>query len=93
MTRSYMLIKSFTNRGMLHDETIYPDPDVFKPERWLGKPRDPNTHVLDVVFGFGRRYVPVVISLTSLGPNHASVASALGRFLARKRCSLLCHVF
>ena len=42
---------------MLHDEDIYPEPHAFKPDRWLGKPRDPNTHVLDVVFGFGRRQV------------------------------------
>ena len=41
---------------MLHDEDIYPDPHSFKPERWLGTPRDPNTHSFDIIFGFGRRY-------------------------------------
>ena len=44
---------------MLHDENDYPDPESFKPERYLknGLPdmtvRDPAT----IVFGFGRRWV------------------------------------
>ncbi len=42
---------------MLHDEDRYEDPHVFKPERWLGKERDLNHHSLEIVFGFGRRYV------------------------------------
>ena len=43
----------------MHDPVEYPDPDAFKPERFLqdGKPnpnvRDPN----EVAFGFGRRCV------------------------------------
>ena len=43
---------------MLHDEKDYPDPESFKPERYLkdGLPdltvRDPTT----IVFGFGRRW-------------------------------------
>ena len=43
---------------MLHDENDYPDPESFKPERYLkdGLPdltvRDPTT----IVFGFGRRW-------------------------------------
>ncbi|KAF7373039.1 Cytochrome P450 [Mycena sanguinolenta] len=47
--------------AMLHDESIYPDPHSFKPERFLlsdGKLnsaiRDPET----VAFGFGRRICP-----------------------------------
>ncbi|KAJ7627808.1 cytochrome P450 [Mycena polygramma] len=40
--------------AMLHDETIYPDPFAFKPERFLvDNARDP-----DVAFGFGRRRCP-----------------------------------
>ncbi|KAJ7247336.1 cytochrome P450 [Mycena rebaudengoi] len=45
--------------AMLHDESMYPDPHAFKPERFLldGKP---NPHVLppDSAFGFGRRVCP-----------------------------------
>jgi cytochrome P450 len=43
----------------LHDPAIYPEPDVFKPERFLnpdGTSRsDP---VLESVFGFGKRICP-----------------------------------
>lgn len=44
---------------MLHDENDYPNPESFKPERFLknGLPdmtvRDPAT----IAFGFGRRWV------------------------------------
>jgi cytochrome P450 len=44
---------------MLHDHALYPEPDVFKPERFLnadGSLRDdPN---LTSVFGFGKRICP-----------------------------------
>ena len=45
---------------MLHDENEYPDPESFKPERFINnrktgdnEPRDP----ADIIFGFGRRFV------------------------------------
>jgi len=45
--------------AMLHDETEYPEPSEFMPERWIPKdgqkePRDPTK----VAFGFGRRICP-----------------------------------
>ena len=42
--------------GMSHDERVYPEPDLFKPERFLGdhKQRDPET----IAFGFGARVCP-----------------------------------
>lgn len=47
-------------RAMLRDENDYPEPDQFRPERFIGKDgnidpsvRDPTT----MCFGFGRRYV------------------------------------
>ncbi|KAJ7625670.1 cytochrome P450 [Roridomyces roridus] len=46
--------------GLLHDETVYPDPHAFKPERFLlpdGR-LDPSVRDPEVAFGFGRRLCP-----------------------------------
>ncbi|KAJ7235545.1 cytochrome P450 [Mycena rebaudengoi] len=45
--------------AILHDETMYPDPYSFKPERFLldGKP-NPEIKSPDAAFGFGRRIYP-----------------------------------
>ncbi|KAL1748612.1 cytochrome P450 [Schizophyllum fasciatum] len=47
--------------AMTHDESVYPDPDTFKPERFLDSAGqlDPNVRDPgDIVFGFGRRVCP-----------------------------------
>ena len=47
---------------MFNDENEYPDPETFKPERYLNNgdlengPRNP----VDVIFGFGRRFVVLI---------------------------------
>ncbi len=41
---------------MLREEKHYPDPNTFKPERWLGCDRRQKAHPYNVAFGFGRRY-------------------------------------
>jgi cytochrome P450 len=46
-------------RAILHDPEIYPDPEAFKPERFLnedGSVRDDPT--LSLVFGVGKRICP-----------------------------------
>ena len=43
---------------MLQDETIYPKPEMFKPERFLDKEGQPNLSIRqpeEAAFGFGRR--------------------------------------
>jgi cytochrome P450 len=47
------------SRAILHDPEIYPDPEEFKPERFLdedGSVRDDPT--LSLVFGIGKRICP-----------------------------------
>lgn len=39
---------------MLHDESVFPEPLRFQPERFL----NPNVKLPDVGFGFGRRICP-----------------------------------
>ena len=46
-------------RAILHDPALYPEPDAFKPERFLNP--DGSLHddpVLTSAFGFGRRICP-----------------------------------
>lgn len=39
---------------MLHDESVFPEPSHFRPERFL----DPNVKLPEAVYGFGRRICP-----------------------------------
>jgi hypothetical protein len=51
--------KHFVTRAILHDPAVYPEPDVFKPERFLGPDGSPREDpVLKSVFGFGKRICP-----------------------------------
>ncbi|KAF8840877.1 cytochrome P450 [Paxillus ammoniavirescens] len=42
--------------SILHNETTYPDPDVFQPERFLGDSPQPDPQ--NACFGYGRRICP-----------------------------------
>jgi hypothetical protein len=61
------------NRSMTRDEEVYPDPECFKPERFIKNGtlnknvRDPR----DIVFGFGRRCVLFRFTVSSSRANHA----------------------
>ncbi|KAJ7625700.1 cytochrome P450 [Roridomyces roridus] len=70
--------------GLLHDETVYPDPHAFKPERFLlpnGQP-DPAVRDPEVAFGFGRRQCPGRHMATS--SIWITVASLLATFDIKK---------
>jgi hypothetical protein len=48
------------SRAMLNNESDYPEPREFKPERYLAsdgqlKPRGEVRNPIDIIFGFGRR--------------------------------------
>lgn len=51
-----MSTQPITYRAMTHDDEIYPDPDVFKPERFFNKDGTLNDDDHVLAYGFGRRY-------------------------------------
>ncbi|KAJ6178530.1 hypothetical protein N7519_008991 [Penicillium mononematosum] len=69
--------------AMTHDPTVYHDPMVFKPERFLGiDGREPEFDPHDLVFGFGRRICPArILADTTL---YLSAAQSLAVFNIRK---------
>jgi hypothetical protein len=52
-------------RAILHDEAVYPQPDVFMPERFLGDVTAVDSK--GTAFGYGRRQVVVFCAYRLLG--------------------------
>ncbi|KAF9491338.1 hypothetical protein BDN71DRAFT_1510509 [Pleurotus eryngii] len=74
LTHPFPRINSFPG---LHDETKYPDPFAFKPERWLlpdGK-LNPDMKGLTVAFGFVRRLVQSISVYLALPGRHLASTS------------------
>ncbi|KAL0577368.1 hypothetical protein V5O48_004620 [Marasmius crinis-equi] len=44
--------------AMTRDETVYPDPETFKPERFINEDGTLNDDDVAIAFGFGRRICP-----------------------------------
>ncbi|GKZ33657.1 hypothetical protein AbraIFM66950_003685 [Aspergillus brasiliensis] len=66
--------------AMTHDPTIYPHPEVFDPERFLGENPQPDPSAW--VFGFGRRVCPGRVLAD------ASVFVTIGMMLSAMKISL-----
>ncbi|KAJ7167250.1 cytochrome P450 [Mycena crocata] len=64
--------------AILHDETVYPDPYTFNPERFLlGGKLDTAAQLPDTPFGFGRRLCPGRhMAISSLWISVASILAA-----------------
>jgi cytochrome P450 len=45
-------------RAITRNEELYPEPELFMPERFWGKMDSEAAHQVDSVFGFGRRVCP-----------------------------------
>ena len=69
---------------MLHDPEEYPDPEAFKPERYIKDEKiDPSVRdPLTIAFGFGRRYVPTCY-FNFEGLNQFLFRVCVGRYLAQ----------
>ena len=59
MTFAGDMALTIVTRAILHNEKTYPEPEVFRPERFLNEDGSINPDVPDpiVSFGFGRRFV------------------------------------
>ncbi|KAF5364723.1 hypothetical protein D9757_012497 [Collybiopsis confluens] len=71
--------------AILHDESVYPEPHSFKPERFIGKDGKINPAVKDpatALFGFGRRRVSDLPSLWFYSLPACSPSICPGRFMA-----------
>ena len=44
--------------ALTHDETMYPDPETYNPDRFLPEKGEPPLDARQLVFGFGRRSCP-----------------------------------
>ncbi|KAE8375526.1 cytochrome P450 [Aspergillus bertholletiae] len=69
--------------AFMHDPNTYPDPDAFKPERFLSyEGHDPETNPYYFVFGFGRRVCPGrTLADTNL---YISIAQSVAAFTVTK---------
>ena len=74
---------------MLHDPVEYPDPDQFRPERFLYNGRlNPNVRdPLLAAFGFGRRFVHLC-HIVNIDPLYISCRICPGRYLAMDTLTL-----
>jgi len=55
---------------MTHDESVYPDPFTFKPERFFGKNGELNEGDKVLAYGFGRRCSPYLTVVNSFSQRH-----------------------
>ena len=62
-----LISQTILHRAMLNNEQDYPDPHIFKPERFLknGKIDSSVRDPVNIAFGFGRRWKFFIVSISS----------------------------
>jgi len=85
--------KRQTSRAMTHDESVYPEPFVFKPERFFDENGKLNNDNRVLAYGFGRRYLSS--SFTTANSFSQNTGFVLGSTLQAQPSVLLrfsiCH--
>jgi hypothetical protein len=76
------LTNGCNDRFMCHDPRVWDEPNMFKPERFLGEVKEPMFDPLTLVFGFGRRYDCSRFSPLSQELMHTECRICPGRYLA-----------
>jgi len=80
--RFFPWVLTHTSRAMTHDETVYPEPFAFKPERFFDKNGDLNDDDRILAYGFGHRWSP---SSTTMNSFHDDIEFVLESMLQVQR--------
>lgn len=79
-------------RHFLQDPNVYPNPEVFDPERFIareGKPAQPDPY--EFCFGFGRRICPGALAIRSKLPDHLIHILSVNRCSPHRRTNVYFH--
>lgn len=79
--------------AMLHNPEDYPEPESFKPERYLDSDGNIDPRILDptrMAFGFGRRYIEFSVFFTHISSSSQAEALLLVFVLADISPSIRC---
>lgn len=80
------------DRHFLQDPNVYPNPEVFDPERFIareGKPAQPDPY--DFCFGFGRRICPGALTIRSKLSDHLTHIVSVDRCSSHRRANVHLH--
>jgi hypothetical protein len=55
----HLLTPLARSRTISHDETAFPDPEKFDPQRWVERDGQIRSDLKSFPFGFGRRYAMI----------------------------------
>ena len=91
----FLISQTPLHRAMLNDERDYPEPLEFKPERFLknGKLDSSVRDPMDIIFGFGRRWALLFLSISPFLIITVMVGFAPENISLIQRLHSLLHLF